>query len=468
MFYTLSYRVLLVLVLCVVGASVMANNSVNKLFTVGCFAEKGTDYFSILNSMYKAVLEPMGYQVKFVSTLTVSGKKFSQNGKLDAVCAAFKVTGEDVRLKTMIMLPIAVAVTRFSVWSDRNIDHSVLSKAKVGFQDQVTFLHNDLNLMGINAKSYETADALLSAYETHEVDYVVMTETPLGFSKKHHDKVKALGLKPKFRILQMGAYPLLNKKHQGLMPEFMRRLEAVTARDDNMNPIELVSSDTGFTKTITFACSLKENGAGFHVLDKLYRGAFNALGFNFAMKYIPAARIDYELISGSIDGVCLRMTSKTVKPDYNLVAVNHIITSAPLQLWSHNIQEIMDEYVPIDQSVLAYVRGVKAAESFVEKHPNLKTLKANDADQLLKYIAGRRADYALDFDLSLMSSMNNIKLFDRLYYVGQIDEYKMRPYLAPEFAHLSQPMAEYLTQHKVNFPEQIFEEGSKMAVFYRQ
>lgn len=183
---------------------------------------------------------------------------------------------------------------------------------------------------------------------------------------------------------------------------------------------------------ISFSCWIPPTSRYHGKLERIYREAFAALGYDFEMIYRPMQREIHEANQGISDGVCARdLSYLSSAPQSPLLRVDVVVAHAELQVWSNRPGIQINNTIQLNASPLriGYIRGASGNETMFTKERLATAQAIIDAEVGLKMLSAGRIDLLIIIDASVKRLLPKMKLRKDIYNVGTL-------YLQQAYVHL--------------------------------
>ena len=202
-----------------------------------------------------------------------------------------------------------------------------------------------------------------------------------------------------------------------------------------------------YTAKISFSCWIPPASQYHAKLERIYREAFAALGYDFEMIYRPMQREIHEANQGISDGVCARDVSYlSSAPQSPLLRVDVVVARTELQVWSHYPGIRIANASQLNSSPLrvGYVRGSSGNESIFTEERLATAQVLIDAEVGLKMLSAGRIDLLIIIDATVKRLLPKMQLRKNIYNVGTLYSQQAYVHLHPRHRDLLPAFTEEL------------------------
>ncbi len=412
--------------------------------TFTCLTDASQLGFRYYKEINRQVFGDMGYNFKLEHDNQSDALRRLRSGEVDGDCGRHNQFIELTGIRTLVQAQHPFRVVTFNLWQKPNISASTTrSDMSVGYNSNMLFIKTILERM-----KFKQLTGLVSNEQL--VDRVIdgSLDATINFGtamEPFQRKMSQNGIINKGPILSVPIYSLFQKRHEHLVGDYSQRLKMALIAKPFRPPFN-ARIPKKFPNEIVFSCSIPTNSQTFTRVERVYRAAFDALGFNFRMISLPRVRESAELQRQNISGSCGRAASFLTE-DMPAVAVDVKVASPELNVWSRDANDQLDSLSDIPAgSLAAYVRG----STTIERNPiilNMKSVQfvgvANTAVGI-RMLDALRVDYYLESKVNAANVLNSIRTRNSIYNVGEIPGERITPLLTEQWKHLAEPLEKEL------------------------
>jgi hypothetical protein len=210
--------------------------------------------------------------------------------------------------------------------------------------------------------------------------------------------------------------------------------------------ILITSATWAAPQTIHFGCMAKLGSPLFLSVERIYKQAFEALGYHFHMSHAPSLRDAANAKSGRTDGSCARSLSFMKNRGENLVVVDVPLTKARFWAWSRSpdIKIFSFNDIVLHNYKIALRNGMVPIEVPLSKYPEIDPIRVTSSSQGLKLLAAGRIDLYIDERELILRPLNNMDIAAPIYHAGLLYEETVFPVLHQKHAGLADLLAQEL------------------------
>ncbi|GAA5317470.1 MAG: hypothetical protein AseanaTS_26750 [Candidatus Pelagadaptatus aseana] len=157
-------------------------------------------------------------------------------------------------------------------------------------------------------------------------------------------------------------------------------------------------------KVVHFGCGMKDSNRVFQEIDKALSAVFTAMGYEFHMTHFPRIRVEAELESGRLDGICGKTRHYFENSDVAL-PLSPPVSMGHLVLFGRDDSKGLSE----PDVRLLYVRGSSSVRAYLDQ-AKLTAEPITTIYQGLKMVAAKRVDYLIEFAGPGRNAINELGL----------------------------------------------------------
>lgn len=204
---------------------------------------------------------------------------------------------------------------------------------------------------------------------------------------------------------------------------------------------------------ITFSCWIAPHSPYFMELERIYRDAFAAIGYDFVMLHRPALRSIQDANFGISDGECARDTHYlSTAPESPLLRVDVVVATADLQVWSNNPAISVSNLTELNngQYRIGYLRGSSVTKSVLTDERLKEAHGAVNSEVAFKMLSADRIELLIISEESVRRGMPGLTLPKPVYHAGTLFRQSAYPYLHPRHRKL---LPAFTAQLRQRIPE---------------
>lgn len=426
--------------------------------TLTCLSQSNQLGFQYFESINRKIFDEMGYNLKLEHDNHSEVLRRLQSGEIDGDCGRHNDFIELTGIDTLIKAKHPFRVVSFNLWQNPKVPvNRARSSLTAGYNNDLPFIGAHLERIKFQQLTGYPSDAkLIEALITGTLDAIVNFDTamePFQKTLKQHNIVN------KGAILSVPIYTLLHKRHEHLIDEYSERLKKALATKPFKPPFS-ARIPKQHPNEIVFSCSIPEDSKTFSQIEKIYRMAFDNLGFKFRLISLPRVRESAELKRQNISGSCGRGIS-FLTDDVTAVTVEVKVAMPDISIWSrtpgNQFRSIED--IPSGSRV-TYVRGTSTIERspMITDQTSITLIGVANTAVGIRMLDAKRIDYHLESELNTRHILKNMPTQHSIYSAGAISGEMITPLLTEQWKHLAQPLKQELTRlMKVNGVDQLID-----------
>jgi hypothetical protein len=165
---------------------------------------------------------------------------------------------------------------------------------------------------------------------------------------------------------------------------------------------------------IHFGCGMKQGNEVFQNIHKAMTAVLADMGYEFQMSHLPRNRVEAELDSGRIDGICGKTRYYYENSPVALPVLPPVSLGRLILFGRHDSPDINTSDVH-----LLYVRGSSSMRDYLDEaglsaKAGLSIQQITTIYQGLRMVAANRADYLVEFAGPGMSALKELGLEEQI------------------------------------------------------
>jgi ABC-type amino acid transport substrate-binding protein len=440
-------------------AVLMASDSVNesagaKDMLINCTSPRGQVDADFTAEVMNPVLIKHGYKPIFLVGQGPAIIEQLRQGSLAGDCGRIEAFNESAGLE-LIRIEPAIRRVKFAIWAydaDLELRSRPQDDVRLGYLATTQAAPQLAEQMGFtNLRSYDSMELLAEALQKGELDAMLNYQALVsGYNRKTGKQL--------YRIRHIVTFPVyiyLQPEYKHLIPSLSHAIK-VRSEYRPYEPVVDKEIPPLADDRIIFGCSIPSFSQAFSELETLYRGAFNALGYEFQMFSLPRARERAELLGGKLDGTCARADVEPYKSFRSLLKLQPPITEMALKVYSRQPMKVITNLDQLPSgSTIAYVRGTTLARLILQRSPRLHPKDVTSAAIGIKMLAAGRVDYFLGLSSVSDYVLGKLDIRQMLFVVSDLPPIYLYPYINTRHNALHKPLQNYIREYRAERSQQV-------------
>lgn len=183
----------------------------------------------------------------------------------------------------------------------------------------------------------------------------------------------------------------------------------------------------------------------FEQIERLYRNAFQQLGYHFTLVSLPRTREVAEVLNSRLDGSCARPDVAPFSNSDQVIRLEAPVARAIPQLLTH-FESLSDINTSYREAKLAYVRGSQWANQDFSLLGQRESIGVTTVDLGIKMLAAKRIGFFVDNGAMQDMILESMDIETPLYRHALGEPYYLYPFISRDHQELVEPLEKSLTQ----------------------